>query len=105
MNKEIFVRLVDTYYIAATGLEGVIVRGELLTSNMDRTPQLGDGVFVDIRNMRPFMRNEHQYLCDWKGSPTRYLYTISGAYDTSAMCEVVDNPFAHWNRLKGGELH
>lgn len=103
---QVFVKLVDTYYMAAQGMDGVIVKGETLSSHPDYAAKSGDSVFVDIRDMRPFMRPEHHHLCDdWLDKPTRYLYTIPGVYDTKATCEVVDNPFAHWNRIKSGELH
>lgn len=103
---QIYVKLVDTYYMAANGLEGVIVKCDTITNHPEYSLRPGASVFVDIRNLRPFMRKEHHHLCDnWINDPVKYLFTIKGNHSTNATCEVVDNPFAHWNSLKSGKLH
>lgn len=102
MSKQVFVKIVDTYYLGMKGLDGVILKGEALGNAMP-----GGSVFVYPENIKPFMKEDLHYLIDGlddePGQP--YLFTIVGARDTFATCEVVDNPFAHWNRLKSGELH
>ena len=102
MNNQIFVKLDDTYYLGTTGLEGVIVKGYPLGNG---TP--GDSVFVYPADIAPFMREEHRHLSKTlEGEPAQpYLFTVNGHRETFATCDVVDNPFAHWNALKSGELH
>lgn len=102
MSQQVFIKIVDAYYLGVKGLEGVILRGEALgDARPDRS------VFVYPENIKPFMREDLHYLIDGlddaPGNP--YLFAIIGGRDTFATCEVVDNPFAHWNALKSGNLH
>lgn len=102
MSKQVFVKLVDTYYLGTTGLEGVILKAEALGN-----AEPGDSVFVYPDDIKPFMDSKYHYLVDGlddePGQP--YLFTVNGYRETFATCDVVDNPFAHWNSLKSGNLH
>lgn len=102
MSKQVFVKLDDTYYIGTTGLNGVIVKGFAF-----RDGEPGDSVLVYPSDIVSFMRDEHRHLAEpFDGSPAQpYLFTVNGTRETFATCDVVDNPFAHWNALKSGNLH
>lgn len=82
----------NTGYILAEGMEGCIVATE---------DMYGDLAVVPAPNLGLFCKPEYQHLAkpvSCIGTPNRYYF--SG--DTY---ELVDNPFAHWNALKSGNLH
>lgn len=80
-------------YCLLEGLEGVIV---------PLTDILGSLAVVHAPKFAPFCKREYLHLTRDKmitvDEPNNYFLN-------SALYEVVDNPFSHWNRLKSGELH
>lgn len=78
----------DRPYIATEGMNQSVIlpANQVLYSG---------GAFIDSSAMKPYMLEKNHHLC---GAMEDY-------YFNDGSCEVVENPFAHWNRLKSVGMH
>lgn len=92
MQQFIKIKATGGYHLLE-GLEGVIVPLSKI---------LGTLAVVHAPTFAPFCKREHMHLTNAKmitvDEPNNYFLN-------SNLYEVVGNPFAHWNALKGGNLH
>ena len=79
-------------YILAEGMEGCIVPTDDIMGTLAVVPAPVLGLYC-----KPGREHlAHPLLCN--GTPNRYYFSQDNY-------ERVDNPFEHWNSLKGGNLH
>lgn len=79
-------------YFLAEGLEGCIVPTSDIIIDLAVVPAPALGLYC---------KPEHKHLA----KPKMFSGVDNNYYFSEGCYELVDNPFAHWNALKSGNLH